>query len=53
VGYSIGEFLVERWGQRGLRDLIAANGETDGVLGLSLADFQRDWFAFCRERYRL
>ena len=53
VGYSIGEFVVARWGQRALRDLIAANGETDGVVGISLADFQRDWFAFVRERYGL
>jgi hypothetical protein len=53
VGYSIGEFAVTRWGQRALRDLIAANGDTDAVLAISLADFQRDWFAFVRERYRL
>jgi len=53
VGYSIGEFVVARWGQRALRDLIAANGDTDRVLGIPLADFQRDWFAFVRERYQL
>ena len=28
VGYSIAEFIVSRWGQRGLRDLVAANGDT-------------------------
>jgi hypothetical protein len=53
VGYSIGEFVVARWGQRALRDLIAANGETGSALGLSLADFERDWFVFVRERYGL
>jgi hypothetical protein len=53
VGYSIGEFVVTRWGQRALRDLIVANGDTDAVLATSLADFQRDWFAFVREHYRL
>ena len=53
VGYSIGEFLVARWGPRALIDLIAANGDTGRVLGISLADFERDWFAFVRERYRL
>jgi hypothetical protein len=51
VGYSIGEFIVARWGQRRLRDLVAANGDTAAVLGLGTADFQRDWFAFVRERY--
>jgi hypothetical protein len=34
-------------------DLIAANGDTSRVLGIPLADFERDWFAFVRERYRL
>jgi hypothetical protein len=53
VGYSIAEFIVARWGRRALGDLIAANGDTAAVLGISLADFQRDWFAFVKERYRL
>lgn len=51
VGYSIAEFIVARWGQRALRDLVAANGDTAAVLGVGPADFQRDWFAFARERY--
>lgn len=51
VGYSIAEFVVARWGAGALPDLIAANGDTSAVFGLSLADFQRDWFAFARQRY--
>jgi hypothetical protein len=51
VGYSIAEFVVARWGRRALVDLIAANGDTAAVLGLPLADFERDWFAFTRQRY--
>ncbi len=42
-----------RWGQRALADLVAANGDTAAVLGISLSDFQRDWFAFTRTRYGL
>lgn len=53
VGFSIGEFVVSRWGQRALRDLVAANGDTAAVLGVGLAEFERQWFAFARERYRL
>lgn len=53
VAGPIGEFVVTRWGQRALRDLIVANGDTDAVLAISQSDFQRDWFAFVRERYRL
>jgi hypothetical protein len=51
VGYSIAEFVISRWGRRALLDLIAANGDTAGALGLPLGDFQRDWFAFTRQRY--
>lgn len=51
VGYSIAEFIVDRRGQRALRDLIVANGDTRAVLGLALADFEREWFAFARARY--
>lgn len=51
VGYSIAEFIVDRWGQRALSDLVVANGDTVAVLGLPLADFERAWFAFARARY--
>lgn len=53
VGYSIGEFVVERWGGEALAALVAARGDTAAVLGLPLADFEREWFAFVRERYEL
>ena len=51
VGYSIAEFIVSRRGQSALSQLIAANGDTAATLGVPLADFQRQWFAFVRERY--
>jgi hypothetical protein len=53
VGYSIGEFIVSRWGQGALAPLIVANGDTVATLGVPLDDFQRQWFAFVRERYGL
>jgi hypothetical protein len=52
VGFSIAAFVVSRWGQRALRDLVVANGDTAAVLGVSLEEFERQWFAFARERYR-
>jgi hypothetical protein len=51
VGYSIAEFIVARWGIEVVSDLVAANGDTAAVLGLPLADFERDWFEFVRARY--
>jgi hypothetical protein len=53
VGYSIAEFIVSRWGQAALTQLVAANGDTASALGVPLADFQRQWFAFVRQRYGL
>jgi len=53
VGYSIAEFIVSRWGQPALPDLILADGDTAAVLGLTPADFHREWFAFARQRYGL
>ena len=51
VGYSIAEFIVSRWGQSTLSQLVAASGDTAATLGVPLTDFQRQWFAFARERY--
>lgn len=51
VGYTIGEFIVDRWGRPGLRRLIQRNGDTSAVLGLTPAAFQDEWSAFVRSRY--
>lgn len=48
VGYSIGAFIVERWGREGLAALVRANGDTTAVLGLPEDEFVRQWFAFAR-----
>jgi hypothetical protein len=53
VGYSIAEFVVARWGRAALVRLIALNGDTSAAVGVVRADFERDWFAFARERYHL
>jgi len=53
VGYSIAEFVVSRWSRRALADLVAANGDSSAALGVSIDDFERQWFAFARQRYGL
>jgi len=53
VGYLIAEFIVERWGRDRLVALIAANGDTLGVLGVTLADFESEWFGAVRSKYGL
>jgi hypothetical protein len=51
VGYTIAELVVERWGLEALRQLIASNGDTRSVLGLSATEFEAAWYAFLEERY--
>jgi hypothetical protein len=51
VGYTLSEYIVDGWGLPGLRDLIVANGDVAGVLGLSVAEFVAGWQRFVEERY--
>jgi hypothetical protein len=51
VGYTIAEFVVDRWSAAALRELVLANGDTQRVLQRSLPDFEVEWYAFVRQRY--
>jgi proteasome lid subunit RPN8/RPN11 len=51
VGFLIGEFVVERWGTAALPSLITALGNTSSALGVSEAEFERDWLSYVRTRY--
>jgi hypothetical protein len=53
VGYTIGEFIVKRWSAAKLRALIRASGDTQSALGVTPAEFEREWHAFLRETYGL
>ena len=53
VGFLISEFVIDRWGTAQYRALLGANGDTASVLGITLQDFERDWFAWVRGTYRL
>jgi len=53
VGYLIAEFVIARWGQASLHDLIAVNGDTSAALGVSQPVFEQQWFAFVQDRYGL
>jgi hypothetical protein len=50
VGYTIAEFIVSRWGQAGLRSLIASNGDVS-ALGPDSAIFFDQWFAWTSAKY--
>jgi len=51
VGYTLAEFVVATYGRDALLGLIRANGDIAAVLGLTPAEFERDWYAFVRARH--
>jgi len=53
VGYVLGEFIVQRWGQDGLVRLIQSNGDLPVALGVTTPEFESAWHAFLHEKYGL
>lgn len=51
VGYTLMQFIVERWDWPGVRTLITMQGDVTRAFGLSVADFERDWRDFLVRRY--
>jgi hypothetical protein len=51
VGFTIGEFIVARWGRDGLLALIRNNGNTSPVTGLTASALMDAWYGFVSSRY--
>jgi hypothetical protein len=51
VGYILGEYIVETWGIKALRDLILQFGDISAVLGISASEFEPGWYIWVRARY--
>ena len=51
AGFTIGEFVIARWGRDGLIALIRNNGDTAATTGLSPAALLTEWYEFVRRRY--
>jgi hypothetical protein len=51
VGYTIIEFILDRWDMAVIRELIVSNGNIPDVLGVSTADFEAEWHEFVEEQY--
>lgn len=51
LGYTLGEFIVARYGRPAFLRLIQTNADLRGVLGLSEAEFESAWQSYVRERY--
>ena len=51
VGHVLIEYIVETWGMDTVIALIAANGDIQGVLGITVAEFEQDWHAWLSREY--
>lgn len=51
IGYTIIEYIVEKWGVNKLPDLITSYVDIEEVLKVSQADFEKGWTDFVDEKY--
>ena len=51
VGYTIIEYIVEKWGKDKLPILITSYVDINTVLGVSESDFEKGWADFVDEKY--
>lgn len=51
VGYTLTEFILHDWGRDAFIQLIKTNGSIESVLGLSVPEFEQNWYTFVKEKY--
>ena len=51
VGYTIIDYIVEKWGKDKLPILISSYVDIEAVLGVSESDFETGWVDFVNEKY--
>ncbi|MEJ7644850.1 MAG: hypothetical protein WKF87_09660 [Chryseolinea sp.] len=51
LGYTIGEFIVGKWGYEGLRTLVENHGDMSKSLEITEAEFDQQWQKFVEEVY--
>lgn len=51
IGYTIIEYIVEKWGKDKLPILITSYVDINTVLGVSESDFEKGWVDFVDEKY--
>jgi hypothetical protein len=51
VGYTIIEFLLQKYGQKKLIELIKNYGDLTKEIGVTEDQFCKDWYAFVQQKY--
>lgn len=53
VGFLLAEYIILNWDRTHLKDMVLSNGNIQQTLGISIADFQTNWFEFVKKRYNI
>ncbi|PXY45229.1 DUF6055 domain-containing protein [Flavobacterium hydrophilum] len=51
IGYTIIEYITQKWGKDMLPKLIASFGNIEKTLNISTQEFEKGWIAFLNEKY--
>ena len=53
VGYFLTDFIVSKWGQEKLVELVKSNGDIKLILKITSKEFERMWISFLQNKYKL
>jgi hypothetical protein len=51
LGHSLSEFIVDKWGEDSLIELLAFNGNIQQVFKINKEDFEKQWHQFIEQQY--
>lgn len=51
VGYTLAEFITDKWGEENLVELLAFNGNIPQVLKVGTEDFEKEWHQYIKQKY--
>jgi hypothetical protein len=51
LGFTVANYIVDRWGSAALSSLIKSNADLSGVLGVSQSELEQAWKADLRRKY--
>jgi hypothetical protein len=51
IGYTVIEFIVNKWGKDTVVDLFISDGDIQSVLKISASEFESGWYEFVKKKY--
>ena len=53
VGFFLTDFVVSKWGQEKLVELVKSNGDIELTLKITIKEFERGWISFLQNQHKL